>query len=51
MTYLRPATGFKGGGISPRPYFPEQILGFGPEELDAYEVGAGSRGCSPASCS
>ncbi|MCC7462941.1 MAG: TonB-dependent receptor [Gammaproteobacteria bacterium] len=43
MTYAQYATGFKGGGISPRPYFPEQILGFGPEEIDAYEVGLKSR--------
>jgi len=43
MTYLQFATGFKGGGISPRPYFPEQILGFGPEKLDAFEFGLKSR--------
>src|SRR5690606_16975896 len=29
--------------ISPRPFFPEQILGFGPEELDAFEFGLKSR--------
>jgi iron complex outermembrane receptor protein len=39
MTYFQFATGFKGGGISPRPYFPQQILGFGPEKLKSYEVG------------
>jgi iron complex outermembrane receptor protein len=43
MTYVQFATGFKGGGVSPRPYFPEQILGFGPEEINAYEVGLKSR--------
>ncbi len=43
MTYVQYSTGFKGGGISPRPYFPEQILGFGPEELNAYEFGWKSR--------
>ncbi len=43
MTYLQFATGFKGGGVSPRPYFPEQILGFGPEELRSYEAGLKSR--------
>lgn len=43
MTYVQYSTGFKGGGISPRPYFPEQILGFGPEELEAYEFGWKSR--------
>jgi len=39
MTYVQFATGFKGGGISPRPYFPQQIKGFGPEKLKSYEVG------------
>jgi iron complex outermembrane recepter protein len=43
MTYIQYATGFKGGGISPRPYFPEQVLGFGPEELEAYEFGFKTR--------
>jgi iron complex outermembrane receptor protein len=43
MTYIQFATGFKGGGISPRPYFPEQIRGFGPEELEAYEFGFKTR--------
>ena len=39
MTYAQFSTGFKGGGISPRPYIPEQVLPFGPETLNAYEVG------------
>jgi iron complex outermembrane receptor protein len=39
MTYAKFATGFKGGGISPRPYIPEQVTPFGPETLDAYEIG------------
>jgi iron complex outermembrane receptor protein len=43
MAYVQFATGFKGGGISPRPYFPEQVLGFGPEELEAWELGLKSR--------
>ncbi len=43
MTYAQFSTGFKGGGISPRPYFPQQILGFGPEKLQAYEVGLKSQ--------
>src|SRR5690606_4811271 len=41
--YVQFATGFKGGGISPRPYFPQQVRGFGPEELEAYEIGMKSR--------
>lgn len=39
MLYFEHATGFKGGGISPRPYFPEQVRGFDVETLDAYEFG------------
>jgi iron complex outermembrane receptor protein len=33
------STGFKGGGINPRPFFPQQVLGFGPEVLETWEVG------------
>ena len=39
MTYAQFSTGFKGGGISPRPYVPEQAIPFGPETLNAYEAG------------
>ena len=39
-TYASVATGYKGGGINPRPFFPQQILGFNPEELTTFEVGA-----------
>ncbi|MDR2216186.1 MAG: TonB-dependent receptor, partial [Nevskiaceae bacterium] len=40
MGYAQISTGFKGGGLNPRPYFPEQMLSFGAEKLDAYEIGA-----------
>jgi iron complex outermembrane receptor protein len=40
MTYLQYATGFKGGGISPRPFVPTQAQPFEPEELSAWELGA-----------
>ena len=40
MTYAQVATGFKGGGINPRPFYPTQALGFNPETLTSYEVGA-----------
>lgn len=43
MTYAEWSTGFKGGGISPRPYYPQQAVGFGPETMDAYEVGMKSQ--------
>jgi len=43
MTYAQYSTGFKSGGVAPRPYVPEQVVPFGTEELDAYEVGVKSR--------
>jgi iron complex outermembrane receptor protein len=43
MTYVQFGTGFKGGGITPRPYNPQQVRGFGPEELKAYEIGFKTR--------
>ncbi|MCW2368172.1 TonB-dependent receptor [Sphingobium sp. B11D3D] len=43
MTYASVATGFKGGGINPRPYTPAQAVPFDPENLKAYEIGFKSR--------
>ena len=43
MTYIQFSTGFKGGGVSPRPYYPQQAIGFGPETMDAYELGLKSQ--------
>jgi len=39
MTYAQIATGFKGGGVNPRPYFATQIVGIEPETITAYEIG------------
>jgi len=39
MVYAQFATGFKGGGVAPRPYVYQQIRSFGAETLQAYEVG------------
>ncbi|MEO9130848.1 MAG: TonB-dependent receptor, partial [Sphingomonas sp.] len=39
MTYAQVSTGFKSGGVNPRPFFPAQALPFGPETLTAYEAG------------
>jgi iron complex outermembrane receptor protein len=39
LAYATVSTGFKGGGISPRPFNAAQIQPFGPEELTAFEVG------------
>lgn len=40
MTYAQVSTGFKGGGINPRPFFVGQAQPFDSETLTAYEVGA-----------
>lgn len=40
MVYLQASTGYKGGGVNPRPFYPQQILSFKPEELTTYEIGA-----------
>jgi iron complex outermembrane receptor protein len=39
MTYAQFSTGFKGGGINPRPYYQNQVAPFGPESINAYEIG------------
>ncbi|MGN5373581.1 TonB-dependent receptor [Sphingomonas hankookensis] len=39
MTYAQVSTGFKGGGVNPRPYNAAQAQSFGPETLTTYEVG------------
>ena len=39
LTYATISTGFKGGGINPRPFVVQQIRSFGPETLTAYELG------------
>ncbi|HTN14729.1 MAG TPA: TonB-dependent receptor [Sphingomonadaceae bacterium] len=42
MAYGQVSTGFKGGGINPRPFYPSQALSHDPETLTAYEVGVKS---------
>ncbi|MEJ1963157.1 MAG: TonB-dependent receptor [Gammaproteobacteria bacterium] len=39
MAYVSSSTGYKGGGVNPRPFYPSQALPFDPETLTAYEVG------------
>jgi len=39
MLYASYSTGFRGGGINPRPFVPAQVLPVQPEELTAYEIG------------
>jgi iron complex outermembrane receptor protein len=43
MLYAQTSTGYKGGGINARPFVPDQAVGFDPETLTAYEVGAKTR--------
>ena len=42
MTYAQYSTGFKGGGINPRPFFATQVQPFGPEKLNTAEIGVKS---------
>jgi iron complex outermembrane receptor protein len=39
MPYVQTATGYKGGGVNPRPFTPPQTRSFDPETLKAYEFG------------
>lgn len=39
MVYAQISTGYKGGGINPRPSAPDQVRTFGPETLTTYEAG------------
>ncbi len=39
MTYGQVSTGYKGGGVNPRPFLLNQIQSFNPETLTTYEVG------------
>ncbi len=40
MTYASVATGYKGGGVNPRPYTANQTYPFDSEKLTAFELGA-----------
>lgn len=39
MVYGQYSTGFKGGGVDPRPFYVEQAVNFEPETLTTYELG------------
>ena len=43
LIYAQVSTGFKGGGINPRPSAPDQVRTFGPETLTTYEAGIKSQ--------
>jgi iron complex outermembrane receptor protein len=42
MTYVQWSTGFKGGGVSPRPFVADQAQPFNSEKLKTWEVGVKS---------
>jgi iron complex outermembrane receptor protein len=39
LAYASVSTGFKGGGVNPRPFVADQRLSFNPETLTTYEIG------------
>lgn len=39
LTYAQYSTGFRGGGVSPRPFYDNQLLPINQEELDTFEIG------------
>lgn len=39
MFYAQFSTGYRGGGVNSRPFVVEQAVPFGPETLEAYEIG------------
>lgn len=39
LAYAQYSTGFKGGGVDPRPFYPAQSIEFQPETLSTYEIG------------
>jgi iron complex outermembrane recepter protein len=39
LAYASLSTGFKGGGVNPRPFVADQALPFNPETLTTYEIG------------
>jgi iron complex outermembrane receptor protein len=39
LAYAQFSTGYRGGGVNPRPFVIEQAVPFGPETLKAYEIG------------
>ncbi|MBC2667590.1 TonB-dependent receptor [Novosphingobium piscinae] len=39
MLYGQISTGYRAGGVNPRPFFPSQVRAFTPETITAYEVG------------
>src|SRR5262249_2732447 len=43
MTYAQFSTGYKGGGVNPRPFYNVQAITFRPETINAFEIGLKSQ--------
>lgn len=43
MVYGQVATGYKGGGVNPKPFYAQQVVPFNPESLTTYEGGIKAR--------
>jgi iron complex outermembrane receptor protein len=43
MTYAQFSTGYKGGGVNPRPFYNVQAITFRPETINAFEIGMKSQ--------
>jgi len=39
MAYAQVSTGYKGGGVNPQPFVPDQVKPFDPETMTTYEAG------------
>jgi iron complex outermembrane receptor protein len=39
LGYAQYSTGFRGGGVSPRPFYDNQLVPLGQEQLDTFEIG------------
>ena len=39
LGYAQVSTGFRGGGVNPRPFYTNQLVPFGQEELETFEIG------------
>ncbi|MEO7469331.1 MAG: TonB-dependent receptor, partial [Sphingobium limneticum] len=39
MIYAQVSTGYRAGGVNPRPFYPSQVRPFSPETITAYEAG------------
>lgn len=43
LAYAQIATGYKGGGVNPRPFIDTQVVPYQPEDLTSYEAGIKTR--------